>query len=258
MRLPFSVPARLPLRPIRLLALAVACVLAMPAAHAREAVPLQAVRHVDLQRYSGKWYELARLPNFFQRNCVQDATASYTVAAADRLRVVNQCTRRDGSVDVAVGMARQSVSVAAPSGRGPGEGVLQLRFAPQWLSWWPAVWGDYWILAVDDGYETALVGTPDRAYLWLLSRTPRRPAAEIAAWLQKAADLGYPVDRMVRTEQDDQAPPLLLAPATPGAVQPEADWSETVLPAPAMPPVAEPPAAAMPAPSALPQAVSPP
>ena len=241
----------------------VACALVAPALQARSDGPItapQAVRRVDLQRYSGRWYELARLPNSFQRNCALDVTADYTLAAADRLRVVNQCTRRDGTVDMSTGIARQAAGASTGPGDGPGEGALQLRFAPRWLSWWPAVWGDYWILALDDGYDTALVGTPDRAYLWLLSRSPQRPEADIAAWLQKAADLGYPVDRMVRTAQDE--PALLLAspsgaPGVRAAVQPEADWSEPaapVLPAPVAAPAAPAPAQAAAAPPATPAA----
>lgn len=227
------------LQPLRLLVLAglVAGGPGLFAANAREGSVVQvpaAVRQVDLQRYSGRWYELARLPNSFQRNCALDALADYTLVGVDRFQVVSQCTRRDGTVDVSVGVARQAFAAAAGVKDGPGQGVFQLRFAPRWLSWWPAVWGDYWILALDERYETALVGTPDRAYLWLLSRSPRRSEAAIEAWLQKAAELGYPVDRVVRTAQDEAAP--VAADSLPGqqgsplSVQPEADWSE---PAPA-------------------------
>ncbi|MES2184728.1 MAG: lipocalin family protein [Pseudomonadota bacterium] len=181
-------------------------------AAARAAPPV--VDHVDLQRYSGKWYELARLPNSFQRNCAGDVTADYELGREGRMTVVNQCTRKDGSVDVSTGEARQPAAIALAGPGAPGQGMLQVRFAPRWLSWVPAVWGDYWILALDEGYETALVGTPDRDYLWLLSRAPQRPVAEVAAWLQKAADLGYPVERVIRTAQDPA--PAAGAPAGEG------------------------------------------
>ena len=81
----------------------------------------------------------------------------------------------------------------------PGAGRLKVRFLPSWLSWLPNAWGDYWILKLDRDYQVALVGTPDRQYLWLLSRAPQLDDATISAELEYARTLGFDVDRMVRS-----------------------------------------------------------
>ena len=81
----------------------------------------------------------------------------------------------------------------------PGAGRLEVRFAPAWLSWLPAVWGDYWILKLDRDYEVALVGTPDRDYLWVLSRNPVLDEAALQVELDYARSLGFDVDKVVRT-----------------------------------------------------------
>lgn len=175
---------------------------------------LAVVPQVDWSRYAGKWFEVARLPNSFQRKCVADVTAQYSALPSGTIQVVNQCRRDDRDLDGATGEARQ---VAGEPSK------LQVRFAPRWLGWLPAVWGDYWVIGLDDSYQTALVGTPDREFLWLLSRTPQRPAAEIDAWLQRAAALGFDTDRVLRTLQSAENPapppanPMPLAPASPVA-----------------------------------------
>ncbi|QHI99427.1 lipocalin [Xylophilus rhododendri] len=167
-------------------------------------VPIAAVAHVDWQRYGGKWYELARLPNAFQRKCIGDVTARYLAKEQGRIEVVNQCRRDDASEDVALGEARLVDGDV---------GKLKVRFAPRWLAWMPLVWGDYWVLEVDEGYRTALVGTPDREYLWLLSRQPQRPPAEVDAWVQRAAALGFDTSRLIRTVQTAENTPPEPAPA---------------------------------------------
>ena len=158
---------------------------------------IAAVDHVDWQRYAGQWYELARLPNSFQRKCVGDVMAQYSEGPDNTLQVVNQCRRDDGSMDSAMGEARK---VAGEQGR------LKVRFAPRWLSWVPMVWGDYWVLALDDDYQTALVGTPDHEYLWLLSRTPQRSSAAIEPWLQRAETMGFDTSRVMVTNQSAANP----------------------------------------------------
>lgn len=161
-------------------------------------LPVTSVKNVDWQRYGGQWYELARLPNSFQRKCVGDVSAQYTAAADGRLQVLNTCRRDDGSVDSALGEAK-----VVPD----EEGRLKVRFAPGWLAWLPLVWGDYWVLGLDDDYQTALVGTPDREYLWLLSRTPQRSSAAIEPWLMRAASMGFDISRVRLTSQSMENTP---------------------------------------------------
>ncbi|MBT2325406.1 lipocalin family protein [Variovorax paradoxus] len=156
--------------------------------------PLQVVAPVDLQRYAGLWHEQARLPNRFQKRCAGPATAEYTLLDDGQIEVRNRCILADGSFDEAVGIAR-----AAPVAGQPGAGRLEVRFAPEWLSWLPAVWGDYWILKLDRDYQVALVGTPNRQYLWVLSRAPRLDDAALDAELDYARTLGFDVDKVELT-----------------------------------------------------------
>lgn len=147
---------------------------------------------LDLDRYAGTWYELARLPNRFQDDCTGHVTATYSRLDERKLRVVNRCRTADGEI-AAEGVAR-------PADRG-APGKLEVRFAPAWLSFLPFVWGDYWILALADDYSTAVVGSPDRETLWLLSRTPSVSAETYDALVAQAAARGYRVDRLQRTPQ---------------------------------------------------------
>ncbi|RST53850.1 lipocalin family protein [Variovorax sp. MHTC-1] len=153
--------------------------------------PLQVVAPVDLQRYAGLWHEQARLPNRFQKQCAGPATAEYTLLGDGQMEVRNRCILEDGSFDEAIGVAR-----VAPVAGQPGAGRLEVRFAPEWLAWLPAVWGDYWILRLDRDYQVALVGTPDRRYLWVLSRAPRLDDVALDAELDYARSLGFDVDKV--------------------------------------------------------------
>lgn len=153
--------------------------------------PLQVVAPVDLQRYAGLWHEQARLPNRFQKQCAGPATAEYMLLGDGQMEVRNRCIRADGSFDETVGVAR-----VAPVAGQPGAGRLEVRFAPEWLGWLPVVWGDYWILKLDRDYQVALVGTPDRKSLWVLSRAPRLDDAALDAELDYARSLGFDVDKV--------------------------------------------------------------
>lgn len=155
---------------------------------------LQAVAPLDLQRYAGVWYEQARLPNRFERRCTGEVSAQYTPLPDGTMQVRNCCLKADGQVDEVLGVAR----VVHVLGQ-PGAGRLKVRFAPGWLSWLPAVWGDYWVLKLDRDYQVSLVGTPDRRYLWVLSRVARLDEAALQAELEYARSLGFEVDKVVRT-----------------------------------------------------------
>lgn len=157
--------------------------------------PLQVVAPVDLKRYAGVWYEQARLPNRFQKQCVGPVSAEYSLLNDGTVEVRNRCTLPDGRADEAIGAAR-----VVPVAGQPGAGRLEVRFAPAWLSWLPAVWGDYWILKLDRDYQVALVGTPNREYLWVLSRAPQLDEATLQEHLEYARSLGFDVDKVLRTD----------------------------------------------------------
>ena len=170
-------------------------VLTMVAAAAgqeRQAPP-DTVSQVDLDRNVGTWFELARFPTRFQEQCVGEVTATYRARPDGRLDVINSCRREDGTMTEAKGVAR-SVS--------PGSDArLKVRFAPAFLSFLPFVWGDYWIIDLASDYSTAVVGSPDREYLWLLARTATVPEPVYQQLLEAAAREGYDIDRLVRTRQ---------------------------------------------------------
>lgn len=151
--------------------------------------PPQAVGVVDLQRYQGVWYELARLPMFFQRNCVQ-AEAHYALQADGRLRVTNRCRTDKGEWREAHGEA-----VAQVEGQ---TDKLWVRFDNWFSRLLPNVTkGEYWVLYLDADYRTALVGHPNRKYLWLLAREPEVSAETRALLLEQATLRGYDTSELI-------------------------------------------------------------
>lgn len=170
---------------------------AAPGTGVAGSVPNVPVPAVDLQRYAGLWYEQAHLPMFFQRKCVADTTAQYTPQDDGTIAVVNRCRTEDGSFNEAEGVARR---VDGSTSR------LEVRFAPGWLAWAPMVWGDYWVIALDDDYRWAMVGSPDADYLWILSRTPTLDSSIKADLVERARAMGYPVDKLVDTPHGDAVP----------------------------------------------------
>lgn len=155
--------------------------------------PLRVVPTVDLARYAGTWYEIARLPNRFQTKCAGEVVAAYAPRPDGRITVTNRCRAVSGETTVATGVARR-VDGQPPS-------ILQVRFAPAFLSFLPAVWGDYQIIALGADYDHAVVGTPDRAFLWVLSRTPKMDPALYRRLLDEAKGQGFDVAKVVPTRQ---------------------------------------------------------
>jgi apolipoprotein D and lipocalin family protein len=145
------------------------------------------VANVNLLRYAGTWYEVARLPNRFQTECAGQPVATYTLRGA-RLEVLNRCPGRDGSERFGRGVARVV--------RGSAGARLKVSFAPPWLRALPFVWGDYWILHLESDYSAALVGTPQRDALWLLSRRRQLPEVVLQRLLQTARAQGFDVQRL--------------------------------------------------------------
>ena len=151
--------------------------------------------HVDLQRYLGLWYEIARKPMRHEDASARDITATYSLDDSGAVRVINACLNAGGEVEISEG-------VATPTD--PSNARLEVSFLPQGLRWIPFTKGDYWILRVDSDYQTALVGDPDRKYLWLLHRQPGMDAANRAAWLEEARQQGYALDDLIYPQQSGQ------------------------------------------------------
>jgi apolipoprotein D and lipocalin family protein len=174
-------------------ALIVGIVLASQALPQKPSGPPQTVAAVDLKRYVGKWYEIARFPNKFQKHCVGNTTATYSAKASGRLEVVNQCLKQDGTDDIAKGEAR-IVDTRTNA-------KLKVRFAPKALSFLSFVWGDYWVLELGPDYEYAAVGDPKREYLWILSRKPEMDAAQYQNILRRLESKGFDPARLQKTSQ---------------------------------------------------------
>ncbi len=182
--------------------LAWACaVLALPLAAEQAATsgalpPLQAVPSLDVPRYMGRWYEIAKFPNRFQKQCVADTTATYSQLADGTLQVVNECRTKTGEIERAVGVARQVGGMTSAK--------LKVRFAPQWLSMLPFVWGDYWVVDLDERYELVAVSEPKREYLWILTRTPVVDEGRYRALVGRLKAIDFDTQRLVETPQRDR------------------------------------------------------
>jgi apolipoprotein D and lipocalin family protein len=155
--------------------------------------PLQVVPTVDLPRYAGTWYEIARLPNKFQKECMGNVTATYTLLDNGEIKVVNRCRKSNGETTEAEGRARRA-SDDEPNSK------LKVRFAPAFLSFLPFVWGNYWILELASDYSHAVVGEPDRKYLWILARSPKMDDDTLAGILDRVKQQGYDVRALIKTE----------------------------------------------------------
>ncbi len=154
-------------------------------ADAEAATPVASVASVDIAKYSGKWFEIASFPMYFQRNCIADVTAEYTPTADGNINVYNRC-RTKSEFDDATGKA----SVV----EGSKNSQLKVWF------FWPFK-ADYWIIGLDPDYRWAVVGNPSRKYLWVLSRTPQLPADQLKAALAAASSQGYDLSKLHYTSQ---------------------------------------------------------
>ena len=153
---------------------------------------LMTVPHVELPRYLGTWYEIARKPMRHEDAGARDVTATYETDGDGAVRVVNSCIDEDGRVETAVGRA---TPVDATNAK------LEVTFLPHGLRWIPFAKGDYWILRLDEAYATALVGEPGRKYLWLLHRAPQLDAMVRDDWLEFARMRGYDLGDLIFPSQ---------------------------------------------------------
>ena len=170
------------------LRLTLAMCMGVGASAVQAAEPVTSVPQLDISRYAGQWHEIAHLPMFFQRQCEGDITARYSLEGPGKIGVLNACRTKDGSMDQSAGVAR---TVEGHPGR------LEVRFAPGWLSWLPMVWADYWVIALDPEYQWAMVGEPDRKYLWILSREPTMYRAQFEQLKAKAEAMGYDLKPLI-------------------------------------------------------------
>jgi apolipoprotein D and lipocalin family protein len=150
--------------------------------------PLATVNSVDLNRYTGVWYEIARLPNRFEKGCAANVTANYTQQSDGKIEVINQCQKNNNQIKRSKGTAK----VVDNS----GNAKLKVTF------FWP-FYGDYWILDLGKNYEYAVVGEPSRKYLWILSRTPQMEEGLYQTLLSRMSAQGFDTKSVVKTQQSE-------------------------------------------------------
>jgi apolipoprotein D and lipocalin family protein len=154
----------------------------------RHAPPPPTVPDIDLQQYAGRWFEIARMPVRFERDSDRNVTAEYTIVGDGKIRVENRATQPNGTLRSAHGVAR------VPN---PDEAAkLRVKFFPLAPS------ADYWVIGLDFAYRWAIVGEPNRKYLWILSRTPGLDGATLERILRDVDAAGYDSTALIRTPQD--------------------------------------------------------
>jgi len=154
--------------------------------------PLETVSEVDINRYAGKWYEIAKYPVVFEDGCV-DITAEYTLLEDGTVRVANTCGSTEGS-------SREIVGTAVVTDSSTNAKLSVSFFGPLFGA-------PYWIIELDDDYKYAVVGDPSREFLWILSRTPSIDDATLSGILGRLPDYGYDPDGLIWTTQSEAMTP---------------------------------------------------
>lgn len=144
---------------------------------------------VDLPPYMGTWYEMARLPMPYQEQCVSEVQAHYRLNKDNSVSVENSCRNQTGAISRVEGLA----TVVDDSGA-----KLQVSFLPKFIRWLPVGKAAYWILRIDEDYRHALVGTPEREYLWILSRSPNMDDDVLQSYIDSAQAQGYDTANLIR------------------------------------------------------------
>lgn len=143
------------------------------------------VKYVDLNKYAGLWYEIAKIPNRFQKHCKRGTTAQYKLLENGKIEVINSCIDEDGERDASEGIAK--VVDASSNAK------LEVSFVS--ILGINLFWGDYWIIGLDIDYEYAVVGTPTRKYGWILSRTPKLSEEKLNEAFEKLKSQGYDTEK---------------------------------------------------------------
>jgi len=152
---------------------------------------LVTVNKVDLNKYTGLWYEVAKIPNSFQDQCAYGTTAEYKIDQDGDIIVTNSCYDDEGKLDVAEGLAKVVDKNT--------NAKLEVSFV-SFLGIRP-FWGDYWIIGLDENYQWAIVGTPGRKYGWVLSRTPSLPESTMQTIFEMLKSQHYNPDDFEISEQ---------------------------------------------------------
>jgi apolipoprotein D and lipocalin family protein len=148
-----------------LIAVSVLILVSCASSQDKDLPPLKTVKYVDLNKYVGLWYEIAKIPNSFQDHCAYGTTAEYKLEKDGSILVINKCYEENGEPDIADGVANIVDKIT--------NAKLEVSFV-SFFGIRP-FWGDYWIIGLNENYQWAVIGTPSRKYGWILSRTPSLP-----------------------------------------------------------------------------------
>ncbi len=150
------------------------------------------VNSVVLKKYVGVWYEIAKIPNSFQKKCARNTTATYKLRSDGKIDVINRCIETDGKVNEAKGIAKVVDTTS--------NAKLEVSFVR--ILGINLFWGDYWIIGLDKDYKYAVVGTPSRKYGWILSRTPKLSGEEMQEVFSILKKQGYNPKDFEMTKQE--------------------------------------------------------
>lgn len=182
-------------RLFRIVAFVAALVSAMLAGGAAQAADqeVRTVESVDLNKYIGQWYEVASIPQIFQRQCVGNTTAQYSFAEKGRIKVLNSCDTKAGKRSLAEGRAEISDRNS--------NSKLKVTFV-KLIDWTFTFGGNYWILELGPNYSYAVVGDPSREYAWILARTPVLDGQTLSGIEQRLRAQGYETSKILTSIQD--------------------------------------------------------
>ena len=148
--------------------------------------PLETVQKVELDKYLGTWYEIARYEHFFEKDC-KNVTANYSMMNEDTIKVINRCTKI------------QTNEKTEAQGRAYATDITNSKLK---VSFFRPFYGDYWVLMLDENYKYAVVGTPSREYLWILARTSKLDEKIKKDILKKLPSLGFDTSKLIWTIQE--------------------------------------------------------
>lgn len=155
---------------------------------------LKTVDYVDLNKYIGKWFEIASIPQSFQKQCVKNVTAEYSVTDDKLIKVLNSCEKSDGTISVAEGRAQVVDKVS--------NSKLKVTFVKIFGNYNFILGGKYWIIDLESNYRYSLIGHPDLSYAWILSRTPSLSSSDLSYIQNKFKSVGYDTCKIMMTIQD--------------------------------------------------------
>lgn len=178
------------------LALAAGLLGATPAQAQLTLPPLQALPSLDVAAYMGTWYQVAWIPNRFQKQCVSDTAANYRERGDGTVEVQNRCKLANGKFDDVLGVARPPAGVSRIEAGKLMPARLEVSFLPAWLRWTGIGWGAYWVVDLAPDGRYAIVSEATREYLWILARQPVLTPTDDTAIKTRLQALGFDLARV--------------------------------------------------------------